>query len=137
MQFQFSFKHMDTSEALTAYAEQKIGERIAKFVTKPISAHVTFSVMRHQHTAHLSFDAGDGFDIEVEHTSEDMYASIDELCDKMTTQLKKHKEKLKDHKGIKLSQNLLGLVDQASSEPAVDAGEIIKYEQGRRRAAGR
>jgi putative sigma-54 modulation protein len=133
MQFQFSFKHMATSDALQSYAEDKFQEKIQKFVTKPMAAHVTFSVNRHQHTAHLSFRAGDGFSIEVEHTSSDMYASVDQMVDKLSTQLKKQKEKLKDHKQTKLSTQL-ETVD--AEEDEVDAGDIIKLEQARRRAAG-
>ncbi len=133
MQFQFSFRHMDTSAALQTYAEDKLRERIEKFVTKPIAAHVLFSVQRHQHTAHLSLEAGDGFDIQVETTSGDMYASVDELVDKLTTQLKKHKEKLKDHKGVKKGTVAAGAAFQEGE--AVDAAEILKYEAGKRRAA--
>jgi putative sigma-54 modulation protein len=135
MQFQFSFKHMDTSPALQTYAEAKLRERIAKFVSKPIAAHLMFSVQRHQHTAHLSLEAGDGFDLQVEHTSEDMYATVDQLVDKLTRQLQKHKEKLKEHKGQKLGSNLIDLSVDLESESPVDAADILKFEQGRRRAS--
>ncbi len=135
MQFQFSFKHMETSPALQAHAEEKITERIQKFVTKPDMAHVTFEVVRHEHKVHVHLAAGDGFGLEVEASSEDMYASVDLMVDKLASQLKKHKERLKDHKGPKLSQ-----VVEVVSEPqedAVDAAEIIKYERGRKRAGAR
>ena len=133
MQFQFSFKHMATSSALQTYAEGKFQEKIQKFVTKPTTAHVTFSVNRHEHTAHLSLRAGDGFSLEVEHTSSDMYASVDTMVDKLSTQLKKHKEKLKDHKQLKISKEL----PVATAEvDAVDAADILKFEAGRRRANG-
>lgn len=136
MHFQFTFKHMDSSQALQTYAEQKLTEKIAKFVTKPIEAHVMFSVMRHTQTAHVSLRAGDGFDLEVEESSADMYASVDGLVDKLVAQMKKHKEKLKDHKQPRLSKVLAEEVDGEEEEAAVDAGEILKYEKGRKRAAG-
>ncbi len=135
MQFQFSFKHMDTSPALQTYAEEKLSEKIDKFVTKPISGHVTFSVHKHEHTAHFSLDGGDGFKVEVEHTSGDMYASVDYLADKLTSQLKKHKEKLKNHKVKK--QNRFVSRDAYHDEDSIDAADILKYEEARRRASGR
>ena len=49
MQFQFSFKHMESSQALSQLAETKIKDKVSKFVTKPIEAHVTFVVERHDH----------------------------------------------------------------------------------------
>jgi putative sigma-54 modulation protein len=132
MQYLYSFKHMDSSPALQSYCEEKLSDRIRKFVTKPIAAHVTFSVTRHQQTVHLSLDAGDGFGIQVEHTSEDMYASIDQLADKLTAQLKKQKEKLKDHKGNR--SRPLTLVAESDSD-SVDADDILKYEAARQRLA--
>ncbi|MEN9834508.1 MAG: hypothetical protein RL011_701 [Pseudomonadota bacterium] len=135
MQFLYSFKHMESSEALQSYTEQKLSERIHKYVTKPIAAHVTFSVTRHQQTVHVSLDAGDGFGIEVEHTSIDMYASVDQLSDKLASQLKKHKEKLKDHKGDRMFRSLTLIAEADGDADSVDADDILKYEAARRRMA--
>ena len=135
MQFHFSFKHMDTSPALQTYAEEKLAEKIEKFVTKPISGHFTFSVHKHEHTAHFSLDGGDGFKVEVEHTSGDMYASVDYLADKLSSQLKKHKEKLKNHK-VKKGHRFVPR-EAYDHDDSIDAADILKYEQGRRRASGR
>ena len=137
MQFQFSFRHMDTSPALQSYAEQKLREKIEKFVTKPIEAHLFFSVMRHQHSAHLRLKAGDGFNVDVEHTCEDMYATIDQMADKLETQLRKQKEKLKAHKGERAVRFMDGAEPIEREAEAVDAAEILKFEAGRRRANGR
>ena len=138
MQFHFSFRHMQTSEALQNYAEQKLSEKILKYVTKPIEAHVSFSVVRHEHIAHCSLRAGDGFSIEVEHSCGDMYGSIDHMVDKLAAQLKKQKEKLKDHKHEKSIRQLAVGADNYSFDrdpEVVDAGDIVKYEQSRRRAS--
>lgn len=143
MQFHFSFRHMETSPALQSYAEQKLTEKIQKYVTKPIEAHVSFSVVRHEHVAHCSLRAGDGFSIDVEHSCGDMYGSIDHMIDKLSVQLKKQKEKLKDHKHEMSIKRLpvdderpIVLRDEAVFLEAVDAGDIVKFEQQRRRRAG-
>lgn len=133
MQFQFSFKHMDTSAALQTYAQEKIQEKIQKFASKPIEAHVIFSVDRHLHKAHLSLKAGDGFNVEVEHTCGDMYGSVDMLVDKLGSQLKKQKDKLKDHKNPKLNDNLRVIADTTQTELPIDADDVLKYEQGRKK----
>ena len=135
MEFQFAFKQMETSEALQDYAEKKIREKIAKFVTKPIEARITFSVRKREHVAHCSLVGGDGFNLEVQHTCEDMYASVDRLIDKLESQLKKHKEKLKEHKFSKeklrhLTQDEVYL--RADVE-AVDASDVIESENARRK----
>ena len=134
MNFKFSFKHMSTSPALTTHAESKIRTEIEKLVTKPVDCHVTFSVDRFNHTAHLSFGAGDGFSFQVEHTSHDMYASVDFMVDKLEVQLRRQKEKLKEHKG-KRPAHKKSSFDLAADQTEIDAEDILRYEAARRRAS--
>ena len=133
MQFQFSFKHMETSPALQEYAEKKVSEKIQKFVTKPIEAHMTFSVERHNHTAKCHLVGGDGFNVEVEHTCDDMYGSVDQMSTKLGTQLKKHKDKLKDHRGVHLGRDTHFVDGQKKDEDAMDAEDIVKFEQAKKK----
>jgi len=135
MQFQFSFKQMDSSDALRDYAQDKVREKIAKFVTKPIKANITFSVDRHNHTAHCGVSGGDNFNFQVEHTCEDMYGSVDRMVDKLETQLKRQKEKLKNHKSRPSARDIAemeSVSDDSLDEPAVDAEDVIKFEHARR-----
>lgn len=136
MQFQFSFKHMDSSDALRKYSEEKIREKVAKFVSKPIEALTTFSVDRHNHKVTCHLVAGDNFRTQVEATSDDMYNSVDRMIDKLEVQLKKQKEKLKDHKKSPKISDLSPepLMVESEMDPddvAVDAGDVIKLEQRR------
>lgn len=127
---------MEVSEALQGYAEQKINNQILKFVTKPIEVHVTISVDKHLYKAHCNVLGGDGFRVQVEHVCEDMYGSIDRMVDKLATQLKRKKDKLKNHKHSKKVRNLR-FVDPKTIDyqnEAIDAVDIIEYE--RRRKAG-
>lgn len=137
MQFQFSFKQMQSSEALTKLSQAKLTAEIEKFVTKPVDCHVTFSADKHKHTAHCSFNGGDGFTFHVEHTCDDMYSSIDQMVDKLEVQLRRHKEKLKDHKNrLGLKKDLMNTKNRDYEAAEIDAADILKYEQARRRAAG-
>jgi putative sigma-54 modulation protein len=136
MQFHFSFKHMASSSALESYAEEKFREKIERFVTKPIEAFVVFDVTKHLHRGHLRLKAGDGFSADVEHVCEDMYATVDQMADKLEAQLRKHKEILKDHRPHNGPRDIRELFeDDEDEEQAVDASEILRYERGRRRMA--
>jgi ribosomal subunit interface protein len=129
MQFRFSFKHMETSQALQNYAKEKIKVEVEKFVTKPIEAHVTFSVDRHQHLVLCSLAGGDGFTVNVEHACEDMYGSVDHMIDKMVTQLQRKKEKLKDHKHQKSPAPFRTMQPDDDYDAApIDAADIVKFE---------
>ena len=137
MQFKFSFKHMDASPALREYTEEKIQSQINKFVTKPIEAHVTFSLDRHLQVAHCSLKGGDGFSLQVEHSCEDMYGSVDRMLSKLFVKLKRKKDKLKGHKGSRNHKSLRHRnpdgIDYNNAE--IDAADIIRWEE-KRRAAG-
>lgn len=139
MQCRFSFKHMKTSEALIEYAENKLPEKIEKFSTKPIEAHITFSVEGHNHIAHCSVKGGDGFNFEVESKCEDMYGSVDLLIDKLIPQLRKRKEKLKNHKfseNLKSMQTIEPVSKDDPDNVPVDANDLLKFEEAKRKANG-
>ena len=133
MRFQFSFKHMDTSEALQNYAKEKLQVKIEKFVTKPIEVNVTFSVDRHLQHANCVLVGGDGFSVNVDHVCEDMYGSVDRMVDKLGTQLKRKKDKLKSHKNKSTVRTMRDKGPSGEDSYSIDAGDIIKYEEARRR----
>lgn len=131
MQFQFSFKHMETSQALQEYAREKLDSKIQKFVTKPIEVQVTFSVDKHIQHVLCTLVGGDGFKVNVEHSCDDMYGSVDRVVDKLGAQLKKKKDRLKGHK------NRSSLRSMTAPEPeeknVIDADDVIKYEMAKRK----
>ena len=141
MQVRFTFKHMETSSSLEQYARAKVDDRVAKWVTKPIEAHIYFDVQRQLHRAKCSIKGGDGFNFEVESISPDMYASIDILVDRLAGQLRKQKEKIKNHKGVSHIRKL-HIAKKTSHEfdadaVSVDAADLIKYEMARQKFFGK
>lgn len=137
MQCRFSFKHMKSSPALTEYAEPKVVQKIERFSTKPIEAHITFSVENQIHSAHCSVKGGDGFNIQVQASSPDMYATVDLLLDKLESQLRKQKEKIKHHKNAttlkSLPQRDIDAEEDYDNIP-IDADDLIKFEKAKMRA---
>lgn len=137
MRFQFSYKNMTSSDSLKHYTETKVKEKVEMYVTKAIEVHVTFEVNKRNHWLHCALEGGDGFNMQVEHTTEDMYKSVDGLVDKLEVQLKRHKEKVKQHKG---NHNVRAIGKkpghgrwESTKEESIDAGDIIKFEEARKR----
>lgn len=126
---------MESSPALQNYAQGKIEVEIEKFVTKPIEAHLTFSVEKHQQHVLCVLTGGDGFMVNVEHRCEDMYASVDFMINKLVTQLQKKKEKLKDHKHFRGVRSITP-DDDLHEMAEIDAADILKYEQAAMRRRG-
>jgi putative sigma-54 modulation protein len=68
-----TFRHMDVSQAVKAYAEERL-EKIKKyFHGEPISAHATFAVERlHNHMAEFQITLPNGILIVEREVTEDM-----------------------------------------------------------------
>ncbi|ACD95881.1 ribosome hibernation-promoting factor, HPF/YfiA family [Trichlorobacter lovleyi] len=96
MQVSTTFRHMEQSEALKSYAEEKL-ERVAKYIDEPISAQVYFTVEKIRHIVEIVI-SGRGITTKASEATNDMYAAVDAVLDKIERQLKRYKEKLKDHK---------------------------------------
>jgi putative sigma-54 modulation protein len=99
MQLSTTFRHMDASQAVREYAADKL-EKIRKYFNKdPISAHAVFAVERgFNHVADINITLPNGIVINAKETTEDMYSSIDLATARIERQVRKWKEKIRDHK---------------------------------------
>lgn len=90
MQVAFTFRHMESSDALKEYAEEKIG-KLQKLLRAPIEAEVVASMEKHFHCVDVQVSAG-GKRYHGREESEDMYASIDMVLDKIGRQIRDDKD---------------------------------------------
>lgn len=97
MQVEINGHHVDVTPALRQHIEQKL-DKVHKLFDKITHAHVTLTVekKKKQQKAEAKLLLS-GTEIFADSTTNDMYASIDLLSKKLTTQVQKYKEKLKDH----------------------------------------
>jgi putative sigma-54 modulation protein len=93
MQFAVTFRHMEPTEALKAYAKERM-ERVRKYLPDPIACHVVLSTERHNHRIDVSFQLHNGLSIAGHETTENMYSSIDLCIAKIERQVRKYKGKL-------------------------------------------
>jgi|WetSurMetagenome_2_1015567.scaffolds.fasta_scaffold174912_2 putative sigma-54 modulation protein len=96
MRVSVTFRHMDNSDALRKYAEDKIG-KLNKYVYSPVDASVVLSVEKHRQIAEVVINA-ERMTIKGREATEDMYSAIDMVMEKIEKQIKKHKERLVSHK---------------------------------------
>jgi putative sigma-54 modulation protein len=99
MQMSVTFRHMDASESLKEYTQEKV-DRIRKYFPDPLKAHVVLECDRgYNHHADVVITLHNGLVIAGEETTEDMYSSIDLVMAKIERQVRRYKEKLRSHKG--------------------------------------
>jgi putative sigma-54 modulation protein len=96
MQITTTFRHLDPSDALKSYAEEKL-ERVNKYIDEPVVAQVFMTVEKIRHCAEVTITAK-GITIKASEETNDMYSAIDAVVDKIERQLRRYKERIKDHK---------------------------------------
>src|SRR5581483_2214997 len=104
MQVNITFRNMFATDALRNHVQDKLGKVVDKYLDKVTEGHVTLSLERYLHHADINLHAGH-FHVRGKEKSEDMYASIDMAIDKIERQLKKHKERLKNHRPAHIHQS--------------------------------
>jgi len=93
MQLNVSGHHVEVTPPLRDYVENKF-ERLQRHFDQITNTEVTLIVEKLMQKAEASVHIS-GADIFAAAESEDMYAAIDALADKLDRQLIKHKEKLR------------------------------------------
>ena len=90
MRVSFTFRNLESSDAIKEYASEKIG-RLQKMLRAPIEADVVASVERHMQRVDITIHAG-GERYAGSNESADMYASVDLAIDKIDQQVRRHKD---------------------------------------------
>ncbi len=115
----FNARHMDTTDALKAYAVEKV-KKLEKYLPESADASITLAVEKFRHKAEVQIKVN-GLIIQASEETEEMYNSIDNVTDKIGRQVRKYKEKLKGHKGKGEGREI-----HAGEEESERIPEIIK-----------
>ncbi|MNZ87864.1 putative sigma-54 modulation protein [compost metagenome] len=94
MNYNIRGQRFQVTDALRDYVEKKLS-RLDKYFESPVASeiNVTLSVTKGQHTVEVTIPLV-GVMLRAEEKSEDMYASIDLVVDKLERQIRKHKTKV-------------------------------------------
>ncbi len=86
MNITVTFRHVDASEAIRDRATEKLA-KLQKFLRQPMTAKVTVSLDKLLHQVEARVSSG-GERFEASEVTEDMYASIDKVLDKLERQIR-------------------------------------------------
>jgi len=105
-------RHVSVTEAMREYAEKKVAGLHLDY-PKIIEAKVLLNVEQNRHIAEIILFCANHIVIEVDTTTHDMYASIDETISKIARRMRKHKTRmLKSHRPKKKKQKEMRLVSE-------------------------
>ena len=86
MNITITFRHMVGTDAVKSYAHEKMA-KLQKFLRQAMTAQVTLSVEGLEHVAEVGISSGSAH-FHATERSEDMYASIDMVHDKLERQIR-------------------------------------------------
>ena len=100
MNIAITFRQMDTTEAVKAYANEKVA-RLQKFLRRPMKCQVTLSCKDNgrSHCAEVDVHSGDHH-FHAHEQSEDMYATVDKVIDKLERQIH-HRQRDGEEEGLR------------------------------------
>ena len=96
MEIIVSARHFEVGDDLRKHAETKVME-LAGEHTKLTTARVVLDVQRNWHEAEIHLN-GKHLDLVATARTNDMYASLDGAVEKLGKQLRRHIEKVQDHR---------------------------------------
>ena len=85
MNITITFRHVDASEAIKRHATDKCA-KLQKFLRRPMTAKVTLSLDKLKHVAETRISSGSEH-FEAREETDDMYASIDRVMEKLERQI--------------------------------------------------
>jgi putative sigma-54 modulation protein len=86
MNITITFRHMEGTDAAKRFAQEKVA-KLQKFLRTAMTAQVTLSVEGLEHVAEVSIQSGSAH-FHASERSQDMYASIDMVLDKLERQIR-------------------------------------------------
>jgi putative sigma-54 modulation protein len=90
-------RHVDVTPALRRYIDSR-SKRLARYGARVGKIQVVLGVEKYRHTAEILVHF-DGALLQSKAATREMYSAIDELFDRVAAQVRRRKEKRRDHKG--------------------------------------
>lgn len=130
MDITVTFRHMEPTESLKTYAEEKVS-KINKILDSPSEAHIVMGVEKFRHIADVTLSVNGARIKAVEETG-DMYSALDRVMDKIETQVKRHRSKIRKRTpgNIKGEDTLVSEESEeeirlSAEEPSIEVEKLV------------
>lgn len=98
-------RHMDATDALKRYVESKVA-KLQRFYDNVQSIEVTLDLEADKPVVEIVAQARRKHTFVASHRGENMYASVDECLDKVSEQVRRHKDRVRDRQGPGLADTI-------------------------------
>ena len=97
MQYHITGMHIDIGEALQTHVRDSLSDVVSKYAERPTDAKIVFSKSGHEHVCEATVHLSTGLTAQAKAHAHEIYAAFDSCAEKMETQLRRYKRRLKDH----------------------------------------
>jgi len=106
---------MNLTEAMREYVEGKI-EKLPRFYDSILSIDATLDVEADQPVVEIHVTARQKHTFVARHRGEDLYACVDQCVDKITQQIRRHKDRVRGHRPAPAAQIATEAAIEATDE---------------------
>jgi putative sigma-54 modulation protein len=96
MKISVTFRNGEGENWQKVYAEERI-QKLKKYLDAPAEAHIIISMEKFRNAAEINLSSN-GWNINAKEEAKDMHLAIDSCIEKIEKQLKKQREKIREHK---------------------------------------
>ena len=104
MQVTFTARHFKATKPLREYAESEV-TRLKKYADGIVGCDIVLTQERNNHIADITLKI-DNAKLTVSESTDDFFKSIDQAVDKLERQVKRHREKIRQHRHEKITEVL-------------------------------
>ena len=97
MQYQITGKHIDIGDALQTHVRDSLDDVVGKYAGRPTDANVVFSKSGNEYVCEATVHLSTGLTAQAKAHTHEIYGAFDACAEKMETQLRRYKRRLKDH----------------------------------------
>jgi len=128
MQISFTFRNMEAGEWLKEYVDKKLA-RVERYIDKPVNASVVLAVEKFRNVAEINLTAK-GITLQGREEAKEMTLAIDAVIDKVERQLKKYKQKVRNHKDVSsLSESVAAVAEYEEHGELDEDSRVAKVQK--------
>ncbi len=120
MKISVTFRNAEGDNWHKEYVDERL-KKLTKYIDNPAEARVILWVEKFRHFAEINLTAN-GLSVNAKEEEKEMHLAIDAAIDKIERQLKKHREKIREHKGVGNREEMAGVAHREAE--MVDAGDV-------------
>lgn len=126
MKISVTFRNGEGENWQKTYVEERM-QKLKKYLDAPAEAHIIVSVEKFRNTTEINLSSN-GWNINAKEEAKDMRIALDRCVDKIEKQLKKQREKIREHKpkSIRRGQEKSSATDEVEETTANKITETRK-----------